>query len=70
MRNRQGFLMAIVLSVVTVGVSISAVDAGNNRVDLGGQNLNSIVVNQAALYPEGIEYDANNDRFLLSSVRE
>jgi sugar lactone lactonase YvrE len=70
MRNQQRILMAIVLSVVAVGVSISAVDAGNNRVDLGGQNLNSIVVNQAALYPEGIEYDANNDRFLLSSVRE
>ncbi|MEO0802098.1 MAG: hypothetical protein AAFY57_07480 [Cyanobacteria bacterium J06642_2] len=47
-----------------------AVYAGVKNVDLGGQNLESIAVNQAALYPEGIEYDGDRQRFLLSSVRE
>lgn len=70
MRNQQKVLMAISFGIMAVCASISVVNAGNNRVDLGGQNLTSIAVNQPALYPEGIEYDANNDRFLLSSVRE
>ncbi|PSB08158.1 hypothetical protein C7B76_26895 [filamentous cyanobacterium CCP2] len=70
MRNQQKFLIGISLSIMTVCASISAVNAINNRVVLGGQGLSSVVVNQPALYPEGIEYDASTNRFLLSSVRE
>lgn len=70
MRNQQKFLIGISLSIMAVCASISAVNAINNRVVLGGQGLSSVVVNQPALYPEGIEYDASTNRFLLSSVRE
>lgn len=70
MRIQSKFLSAIALSIVTAGITITAVNAGNTRVELGEPSPNSIWVNQAALYPEGLEYDARQNRFLLSSVRE
>ena len=66
MRSQYKLLSAIALSIVTAGITITAVNAGNTRVDLGEQSPNSIWVNQAALYPEGLEYDAQQNRFLLS----
>lgn len=58
------------IGLATVLLPAALVSADVSRVSLGGQVLESVMVHQPALYPEGIEYDAHYDRFLLSSIRE
>ncbi len=56
--------------VVACWVPLVAVRADIKGVKLGGSNLESILVNEPALYPEGLEFDQTQNRFLLSSVRK
>jgi hypothetical protein len=39
-------------------------------VSLGGAQLESIVIQKPALYPEGIEYNPKTDKFIVGSFRE
>lgn len=70
MNNKWKGLAAVGLSLAVSYGLITAVKAGSNVVSLGEQANKSVVVNKPALYPEGLDYDAAGDRFLLSSVRE
>jgi len=40
------------------------------KLVLGGEHLTSIIVQKEALYPEGIDYNPLNDKFILGSFRE
>jgi len=39
-------------------------------IRLGGDSLKSIVIQKPALYPEGIDYNPNTDKFIVGSFRE
>jgi len=41
-----------------------------DSVTLGGEQLQSIVIKKPALYPEGIDYNPNTDKFIVGSLRE
>ena len=49
---------------------ITFIQASSLSISLGGSNLNSVVIPKETLYPEGIEYNPQTGKFLLSSVRE
>ncbi len=39
-------------------------------ISFGGKSLDSISIKKPALYPEGIDYNPNNDKFIVGSFRE
>jgi sugar lactone lactonase YvrE len=42
----------------------------SGSIRLGGESLESIVIQKPALYPEGIDYNPNTDKFIVGSFRE
>jgi len=39
-------------------------------IRFGGESLESIIIQKPALYPEGIDYNPNTDKFIVGSFRE
>lgn len=42
----------------------------SGSIYLGGESLESIAIQKPALYPEGIDYNPNTDKFIVGSFRE
>lgn len=47
-----------------------SLDSIAEKVSLDGANLESITIQKAALYPEGIDYNSITDKFIVGSFRE
>ena len=63
-------LMGIGLVYFVLIVEHISVDKKMNKLVLRGEHLTSIIVQKEALYPEGIDYNPLNDKFIVGSFRE
>ena len=68
----MNYLKALCLTSLraTFLLAISCMSAGATSINLGGSNLDSIVVERENLFPEGIEYSSQVESFFLSSITE
>ncbi len=55
--------------LLSVGM-LTSFDSFAESVTLGGAQLESIIIQKPALYPEGIDYNPNTDKFIVGSFRE
>lgn len=51
-------------------LSISSVSVSAEPINFNGSNLESITIDKPALYPEGIDYDPQRDKFIVGSFRD
>lgn len=68
--NRLKVLLTTSFFITTFFIVIFFSQTSSLSISLGGSNLNSVVIPRETLYPEGIEYNPQTGKFLLSSVRE
>ena len=59
------FFFTISLLVTVLGTSASA-----TSINLGGSNLDSVIVKRENLFPEGVEYSSEVESFFVSSLTE
>ena len=65
-----GVIACFILSGISCSSEISSPAEIENFSNLSAKNndANEIIINETDLFPEGIEYDIRNERFLISSV--
>lgn len=68
----MNYLKALCLTSLraTSLLAISCMSAGATSISLGGSNLDSVIVEQENLFPEGVEYSSEVGSFFLSSLTE
>ena len=64
MLTKQWVVSATILAVFTSFFAMAG------PTQLGGKSLESIEIQKNALYPEGIDYNPNTDRFIVGSFRQ
>lgn len=65
-----GVTACLILSGISCSSEINTGDEIENFSNLSANNKDAdeIIINETDLYPEGIEYDIRNNRFLISSI--
>ena len=61
--------LTCLIAGLLAGMFMTLISAADS-VSLGGELLQSIVIQKPALYPEGIDYNPNTDKFIVGSLRE